>query len=162
MKRFLISISTCLFLLSLGLDANVARAQTQKPKKDLNQASVDGELDRVKELVSGGADVNTKNRMGMTPLVVAAMNNRTAVCEFLVENGADLNATDAQSRTAASTSWRPERRNTRSPASRRGTFARGAACRAGSSRERARTEGWRDRTPRSPASSTPSRRPSWH
>jgi len=87
-------------LLSLGLDANVAFAQAQRPKKDLNQASVDGELDRVKELVSGGADVNSKNRMGMTPLVVAAMNNRTAVCEFLASNGADLNAKDGQGRTA--------------------------------------------------------------
>jgi len=99
-KRFLISISTSLLLLSLGLDANVAFAQAQRPKKDLNQAAVDGELDRVKELVSGGADVNSKNRMGMTPLVVAAMNNRTAVCEFLASNGADLNSKDGQGRTA--------------------------------------------------------------
>ena len=100
MKRFLISISTCLLLLSLGLVTNVAFGQAQKPKKDLNQAAVDGELDRVKELVSGGADVNSKNRMGMTPLVVAALNNRTAVCEFLIANGADLNAKDGQGRTA--------------------------------------------------------------
>ena len=100
MKRFLISISTCLLLLSLGLGTNVAFGQAQKPKKDLNQAAVDGELDRVKELVSGGADVNSKNRMGMTPLVVAALNNRTAVCEFLIANGADLNAKDGQGRTA--------------------------------------------------------------
>jgi len=36
----------------------------------------------------------------MTPLVVAAMNSRTAVCEFLVASGADLNAKDGQGRTA--------------------------------------------------------------
>ena len=100
MKRFLISISTCLVLVSLGVDVNVALAQAQKPKKDLNQAAVDGELDRVKELVSGGADVNSKNRMGMTPLVVAALNNRTPVCEFLADSGADLNAQEGQGRTA--------------------------------------------------------------
>jgi len=94
------SISTYLLLLSMGVDVNVAFSQVQRPKKDLNQAAVDGELDRVKELVSGGADVNSKNRMGMTPLVVAAMNSRTAVCEFLAANGADLNARDGQGRTA--------------------------------------------------------------
>jgi hypothetical protein len=97
MKRFLISISIPLLLLSFGLSTDVAWSQA---KKDLNQAAVDGELDRVKSLVSGGADVNSKNRMGMTPLVVAAMNSRTAVCEFLVASGADLNAKDGQGRTA--------------------------------------------------------------
>ncbi|TKJ36747.1 MAG: hypothetical protein CEE38_10610 [Planctomycetes bacterium B3_Pla] len=97
MKRHHISILICVLIVFSCLGVDVAWSQA---KKDLNQAAVDGDLDRVKSLVSGGADVNVKNRMGMTPLVVAAMNSRTAVCEFLVANGADLNAKDGRSQTA--------------------------------------------------------------
>ena len=97
MKRFAISISIALLVLSLGFNADVAWSQA---KKDLNQAAVDGDLDRVKTLVGQGSDVNAKNRMGMTPLVVAAMNSRTAVCEFLISKGADLNAKDGRGQTA--------------------------------------------------------------
>ncbi|MHC4327794.1 MAG: ankyrin repeat domain-containing protein [Planctomycetota bacterium] len=97
MRRHHISILICVLIVFSCLGVDVAWSQA---KKDLNQAAVDGDLDRVKSLVSGGADVNVKNRMGMTPLVVAAMNSRTAVCEFLVANGADLNAKDGRSQTA--------------------------------------------------------------
>jgi len=96
-KRFVISVSIVLLVLSLGFNVDVAWSQA---KKDLNQAAVDGDLERVKTLVGQGSDVNAKNRMGMTPLVVAAMNNRTAVCEFLVTKGADLNAKDGKGQTA--------------------------------------------------------------
>jgi hypothetical protein len=97
MKRHHVPILICVLIVFSCLSVDVAWSQA---KKDLNQAAVDGDLDRVKSLVSGGADVNVKNRMGMTPLVVAAMNSRTAVCEFLVANGADLNAKDGRSQTA--------------------------------------------------------------
>ncbi len=97
MKRHHISILICVLIVFSCLGINVAWSQA---KKDLNQAAVDGDLDRVKSLVADGADVNVKNRMSMTPLVVAAMNNRTAVCEFLIANGADLNARDGRGQTA--------------------------------------------------------------
>ena len=97
MKRFVISISIVLLVLSFGFSADVAWSQA---KKDLNQAAVDGDLDRVKTLVGQGSDVNARNRMGMTPLAVAAMNSRTPVCEFLIDKGADLNAKDGKGQTA--------------------------------------------------------------
>ena len=87
MKRFGISIWMALLVLSLGFDVDIAWAQSEK---DLNQASVDGDLERVKTLVGQGADVNAMNRMKMTPLLVAAMNNRTEVCKFLADKGATL------------------------------------------------------------------------
>ncbi|UCF15749.1 MAG: ankyrin repeat domain-containing protein, partial [Phycisphaerales bacterium] len=92
-----ISISLALLVLSLSPWADVARAQ---PKKDLIQAAVDGDLDRVKALVADGENINSVNMMSMTPLVVAAWHDHMDVCEFLVEKGADLNAKDRSSRTA--------------------------------------------------------------
>ena len=96
-KRFVTSISIVLLVLSFGFSADVAWSQA---KKDLNQAAVDGDLDRVKTLVGQGSDVNARNRMDMTPLAVAAMNSRTPVCEFLIDKGADLNAKDGKGQTA--------------------------------------------------------------
>ncbi len=96
-KRLFVSVLIALSVLSFGFNGGIAWSQ---PKKDLNQAAVEGDLDRVKALVGQGADVNSLNRMQMTPLVVAAMNSRTAVCKFLADNGADLNANDVRGMTA--------------------------------------------------------------
>ena len=97
MKRLFVSVLIDLAVLSFSFNGGIAWSQ---PKKDLNQAVVEGDLDRVKALVGQGADVNSLNRMQMTPLVVAAMKSRTAVCKFLADNGADLNAKDYRGRTA--------------------------------------------------------------
>ncbi len=97
MKRFVTSISIAVLVLSLGLCENVAWSQANT---DLNQAAVDGELEKVKTLVGEGADLSSKNMLGMTPLVVAAMNGHTAVCEFLLTKGSDVNSKDSRGQTA--------------------------------------------------------------
>jgi hypothetical protein len=96
-KRFVISISIALLVLSFVFDADVAWSQSEK---DLNLASFDGDLERVKTLVGQGANVNSVNTMKITPLVVAATASRTEVCKFLADNGADINAKDGHGRTA--------------------------------------------------------------
>jgi len=50
---------------------------------------------------SGGCDVNKKDSLGCTPLMWAAKNNNTAVCEVLLELGhADPNIRDSEGETA--------------------------------------------------------------
>lgn len=55
-----------------------------------------GELDLLKEAVKCGADVNVKSANGLTPLMLATETIRGEVrkdvVEFLVKNGADVNA----------------------------------------------------------------------
>jgi len=85
-KRTIISMSVLLLFVSIALDNSFA----QPPEKSLNQAVVDGDLARVKTLLSEGADVNSKNRMGWTLLHTAIRNN---------DKGADIKAKDNRGRT---------------------------------------------------------------
>jgi len=92
-KRLIISISVFLLFVSLALDNAIA----QRPRKPLNQAVVDGDIDRVKSDISSGADVNSKY-MGWTLLHIAVRNKRTEIAQLLIDKGADVNAKDNRGR----------------------------------------------------------------
>lgn len=55
------------------------------------KAASSGDLKRIESLISNGADVNSKNKDGLTPLHVAAVRGQLAVVDFLINNSADVN-----------------------------------------------------------------------
>ena len=57
-------------------------------QKMLNETS-QGNVREVKRLISRGVDVNTTNRYGVTPLMVACLCNWPEVVKVLLEEGAD-------------------------------------------------------------------------
>jgi hypothetical protein len=57
-------------------------------------------LDMVKLLVTYGADVNAKAADGSTPLMLAAMNEKQDVVDYLLSRGANAKAGDAKGQTA--------------------------------------------------------------
>jgi hypothetical protein len=59
-----------------------------------------GDWERIKELVSAGANVNIKTFNGTTPLMVAAFYGNINLCAFLLANGADMDAKDKDGETA--------------------------------------------------------------
>lgn len=63
----------------------------------LVQAAIHGDLERVRELVSGGADVNETDQYGWLPVHRAAANNRDDVVSYLLAAGSAIEArgTDA-------------------------------------------------------------------
>jgi ankyrin repeat protein len=61
-------------------------------KEQLHFAAQDGDLHRVKELVSNGYPINSFDKTGKTPLHYAAENEFLGVAKFLIEAGADANA----------------------------------------------------------------------
>jgi len=75
------------------------RPNEQERTKTLHDAARDGDIDQVQLLISKGADVNEKNRMGWTPLHTAIRNRRLALIEPLIAKGADINAADNRGQT---------------------------------------------------------------
>lgn len=61
----------------------------------LHIAAQDGDLDRVRELILAGADIDAVMNYGATPLTLATTFNRLEVMECLLANGADPNAGEA-------------------------------------------------------------------
>ncbi|MBA7674617.1 hypothetical protein ES703_82837 [subsurface metagenome] len=76
------------------------RQRQRTPTESIHQAVVDGDIDQVQQLISEGADINSRNRMGWSPLRTAIQNRRQAVVELLIAKGADVNAKDNSGQTA--------------------------------------------------------------
>ena len=61
----------------------------------LIEATKLGDVDSVKSLIEKGADVNTENDWGCTPLHYAADSGYVDIAKLLIEHGADVNAKDS-------------------------------------------------------------------
>ncbi|XP_014223285.1 ankyrin-1-like [Trichogramma pretiosum] len=91
------------FLLERGIDPNLASScgqalhQTILPKCDVDVVRLifEHSQERYRPL-----HINAKKKYGDTPLLIAAMNNRHEVVEFLLRRGADPNAANDQKQTS--------------------------------------------------------------
>src|SRR5271157_1353911 len=61
---------------------------------ELDAAAKSGNLSKVKELLSQGADVNFRNNYGATPLIEASLRGYEAMVRTLLEHGADVGTAD--------------------------------------------------------------------
>ncbi|UCC96497.1 MAG: ankyrin repeat domain-containing protein [Phycisphaerales bacterium] len=96
MNRLKIFSLVVIVLALSGLDVTSAQA---KRARTLHDAAVAGDVDEVNSLLSKGADINQKNRMGGTPLHTAMMNRQKAIVELLIAKGADVNARNSSGDT---------------------------------------------------------------
>lgn len=58
----------------------------------LHEASIRGDLDKVKILLKKGVGVNSKSKTGATALHWAAFKGHYDIAQYLIQNGADVNA----------------------------------------------------------------------
>jgi ankyrin repeat protein len=65
----------------------------------LLDAADDGNIKAVKQYLDDGADVNTKDNLGRTPLLWAALNGHKEIVELLIAEGADVNTKDTTDET---------------------------------------------------------------
>ena len=56
---------------------------------DLMTSCVDGNLQGVKDALAHGADINTTDQQGHTPLMFALKNNKQQIVDYLLSQGAD-------------------------------------------------------------------------
>lgn len=61
---------------------------------ELIDASISGDLEKVKECLENGADVNTYSNIDWTPLLCATHFNHLEITKYLIEKGADVNPKD--------------------------------------------------------------------
>jgi len=84
-----------------ALQKMLAQVEAQAEAEHLHHAAANGEIERVKLLISEGADVNVKNNDGQTPLHYAARKGHKEIVELLLAHGADVNIGADYNRTAA-------------------------------------------------------------
>jgi hypothetical protein len=96
------SVRTSSDSLSAEMEENVLTPDNNEPavNDSLHLAILSGDEQYAKYLISGGADLNVRNNLDLTPLHIAVlMNNRELVNE-LIDKGADLNASGNTGYTA--------------------------------------------------------------
>lgn len=87
---------TVRLLLEGGADPNA----TCEYGSVLTAARSSGDLAIVRDVIEKGADVNVKNKIGMTPLMFAVAQRTTSMAELFVQNGARLDEADKFGKTA--------------------------------------------------------------
>jgi ankyrin repeat protein len=65
------------------------------PAKDIWDAAKRGLLDDLQAFVSSGVEPDARDRCGRTPLILASYYGNRSVAEWLIGNGANVNAKDA-------------------------------------------------------------------
>ena len=88
------SLITSLFLAALVL------AGCAEKKDPLFRATQDGDVNAVRVLLDGAADINARDETTRTPLMYAAVKNHKEVVQLLLERGADVNARNDKGETA--------------------------------------------------------------
>ena len=68
-------------------DISTRRLLKRRMPAALEYAAANGDASWVKELLSKGARVNTRNKKGLTPLLFAVQGGHTDVCKLLLKTG---------------------------------------------------------------------------
>ena len=94
--------------------ANLTNEEKEEEKKikkieedgvtDLMLASAEGNIERVRDLIAFGANVNSTSNNGSTSLMYASRNNHLSSVKLLIENGADKDIKNEKKSTALSLS----------------------------------------------------------
>jgi ankyrin repeat protein len=78
----------------------------------LFRASAKGDVGQVRKLLDQGSNVNAREENGETPLMYAAVEDRTEVVDFLLNRGAAVNAVSLNGETALTRAVAVSRYNT--------------------------------------------------
>ena len=86
--------------IAAGVDVNAKDKGVYKGGAPLHPAAALGYKKISELLIANGANVNVKNKAGITPLHLAAISGQKTTIEFLISNGANLNLKDSNGETS--------------------------------------------------------------
>ena len=90
-----------LFAACTTSDGEKGHDEIAAPKKSLETAAAEGDVDAVRQHIAAGTDPNTQHPTnGSTPLIVAATFGHTEVARALIQGGADLEIQNSDGSTA--------------------------------------------------------------
>jgi len=72
----------------------------KKLNEVLINAVINGNFDKVKTLLSSGANINIADNNGSTPLYIASKKGHINIVETLLSSGANINLADKEGKTA--------------------------------------------------------------
>jgi len=93
-----IVLSIFICSVSVGSEAEDSK-EVNELNKSLLQAAADGNIDKVKSLLSQGADVNVRGAYGQTTLHNAVVRGHQNIAGLLIDKGANIDAMDDAGRT---------------------------------------------------------------
>ena len=94
MKKVLLIVFTLFVLCPFQV-----QAQGQHSDVNLHLAILQGNIEKVKQSLASGSDINQKDQYGNTPLIIATTFGKTAIAKLLIKKGADLNIRNSQGST---------------------------------------------------------------
>lgn len=89
-----------LFVITLAAFAFAPPAFAASAQDQLFKAVMMGDAVAVERALADGADVNAKNKHGLTPVLSAAHMGHKDIVRYLVSKGADIEAKDKRGRSA--------------------------------------------------------------
>ncbi|WP_430812371.1 MULTISPECIES: serine hydrolase [unclassified Carboxylicivirga] len=94
MKIFIKITFAILFLWISQLQSQVKNSDT-----NLHLAVLQGNLEKVSEILKSGSNINEKDQYGSTPLIIATTFGKQQIAKLLIESGADLSIANSQGST---------------------------------------------------------------
>ncbi|MCL4360949.1 ankyrin repeat domain-containing protein [Candidatus Dependentiae bacterium] len=95
MKLKLLILSGVSFMYCMAMEQRElprSKSELNKEFQDIYRTSFDSYREQfAKKLLNAGADINSLNNMGYTPLMLAVMNGNVNFVKFLLKNGANVN-----------------------------------------------------------------------
>ncbi len=96
MKRLIL---TFILISLICFNIAFARGGDINQALELHRAIVDGNVEKVKSLLSGGLDINSRNRVSWTPLHTAIDQKNNEIIQLLLDQQADVNLITNQGET---------------------------------------------------------------
>ena len=108
MKHLLLTTIAAVVLVGCATTQQPEPPKAKAPDISIHEAVRTGNIEAVKQHLAAGTDVNTKNRMGSTPLHFSAQHAAIHIVKLLIANGADVNLKNVSGKTPLDSTRNPK------------------------------------------------------